>query len=447
MGSASPIKQAAYRLAPSEQEFLQEEVRKMLNMGLIRKSYSPWSSSVVLVPKKNRKLRFRLGQWFNVMPFGLCNTPATFQQLMNHVLKEYIGQFVAVYLDDITVYSRTFWEHIKHLERVFIKLQGARLKLNSDKCYFLRKSLKVLGYEITRNGIRLDNEKVIKVQKYPALKTLLQLRGFLENKDYEENYEDEGDYESEVEEINYERTDSIEEQWNTGHESAGTRNGKGAEILLSQDEVYLVDDLRAIQKVIEASEEENDPKYKGDEGSSNETSDDDESQIEVVINSRSTSLTTPEEETLTEEWKVNKSFADQVKQENAMMDEFIKWPEDDQEETFELQAIDIGTEGIGKTQRFENEFFLYDHPTLNDYIAAWELNLREAIYWVDFYGYSLIANDPNELLILQNRIQDEVQQSEARLLIALQTGIDPGCDRRLVDDNGVLILSVEIELD
>ncbi|CAG8799553.1 19823_t:CDS:1, partial [Dentiscutata erythropus] len=125
------------------------------------------------------------------------------------------------------------------------------------------------------------------------------------------------------------------------------------------------------------------------------------------------------------------------------MDEFIKCLEDDQEETFEPQAIDIGTEGIGiekdeqamdmdvpiyilvflftkltprrhqklvfagKTQHFENEFFLYDHPIFNDHIASLELNLSEAVYWVDFYSYPLIANNPNELLILQNRMQDE----------------------------------------
>ncbi|CAG8597495.1 5080_t:CDS:2 [Dentiscutata heterogama] len=311
-----------------------------------------------------------------------------------------------------------------------------------------------------------------------------------ENEDYEENYEDEGDYESEVDEsevVDMNRREQGYEQllhdfevesghrllWE-GHSDIAQQwweyeNGKGAEMSLSQDEVYLVDNLRAIQEeVIEASEEENDPKYEGDEGSSDgnysfssqwETSDDDESQIEVVISSGSTSLTTPEEETLTEEWKVNKSLADQVKQEDAMMDEFIKWPENEQEETSEPQAIGIGAEGIGiekdeqalafagKTRRFENEFFFYNHPTLNDHIAARELNLREAVYWVDFCGYPLIANDPNELLILQNQMQDEVQQSEARQLMTLQTGIDPGYDRRLVDDNGVLISPVEIELD
>ncbi|CAG8726830.1 8014_t:CDS:2, partial [Dentiscutata erythropus] len=329
-------------------------------------------------------------------------------------------------------------------------------------------------HEITRNGIRPDNEKVIKVQEYPAPKTLRQLKGFLdlssyykwiikenwpeearevfkvdviciedskdewysENEDYKEDYEDKGDYESEVEEMDYERTDSIEEHvgvesgrrllWE-GHSDIAQqwweyKNGKGAEMSLSQDEVYLVDDLRAIQdgmgaqknvpwpltpeEVIEASEEENDPKYEDDEGLSDgnyssssqwEMSNDDESQIEVVINSRSTSLTTPEEEILTEEWK----------------------PKDDQEKIFEPQVIDIGTKGIRKTQRFKSEFFSYDYPTLNGHIVARELTLREAVYWVDFYGYPLIANNPNKLLILQNRMQDEVRQSEARQLMAL----------------------------
>ncbi|CAG8738162.1 7943_t:CDS:2, partial [Dentiscutata erythropus] len=310
---------------------------------------------------------------------------------------------------------------------------------------------------------------------------------YSENEDYEEDYEDEGDYESEVEEMEYERTDSIEKQWNTwevdesevvdmnrqeqGYEQLlhdfewwEYENRKGTEMSLSQDEEPKKNVPWSLtpEEVIEASEEENDPKYEGDEGSSDgnyssssqwEMSDDKETQIEVVINSGSTSLTTPEEETLTKEWKVNKSLANQVNQKNAMIDEFIKWPEDDQEETFEPQAINIS--GIrcqklvfaGKTQHFENEFFLYDHPTLNNHIAARELNLWEAVYWVDFYGYLLIANDPNELLILQNWMQDEVQQSEAWQLMALQTGIDPECNRRLVDDNGVLILPVEIELD
>ncbi|CAG8464937.1 25296_t:CDS:2 [Dentiscutata erythropus] len=128
------------------------------------------------------------------------------------------------------------------------------------------------------------------------------------------------------------------------------------------------------------------------------------------------------------------------------MDEFIKWPENEQEETSEPQAIDIGAEGIGIEK--DEQAVNMDMPIYIPVFLFTKLTpRREAVYWVDFCGYPLIANDPNELLILQNQMQDEVRQSEARQLMTLQTGIDPGCNRRLVDNNGVFILLVKIELD
>ena len=63
-----------------------------------------------------------VGPEFLVMPFGLCNAPATFTMLMNNIFYEYLDDFVIIYIDDILVYSKTAKEHAEHLEKVFQKL-------------------------------------------------------------------------------------------------------------------------------------------------------------------------------------------------------------------------------------------------------------------------------------------------------------------------------------
>ena len=80
-----------------------------------------------------------LGQWeFLVMPFGLCNTPATFQRLMNQVFATEINQFILVYLDDILIFSELVEEHWEHLRVALGRLREARLYGHMHKCEFLK---------------------------------------------------------------------------------------------------------------------------------------------------------------------------------------------------------------------------------------------------------------------------------------------------------------------
>ena len=237
----TPFKERYRRVPPHLYEEVWKHLKEMVEIGAIRKSNSPWASAVVLVRKKDGSLRFcidlrhlnnrkikdayslprieetldclngakiftsldlKSGYWqvemeeeskpltaFTVgplgffecerMPFGLTNTPATFQRLMESCLGDLHLNWCIIYLDDIIVFSETPQEHIKRLHRVFQKLASAGLKLKPSKWEFFKKKITYFGHVVSEKGIEADPKKTEAVQKWPILKTVTDVRSFL----------------------------------------------------------------------------------------------------------------------------------------------------------------------------------------------------------------------------------------------------------------------------
>ena len=118
---------------------------------------------VPLSKKDRHKTAFtangKLWQW-KVMCLGLCNAPSTFTRLMDLVLNGLTFMYCLVYLDDTIVYSKSFDEHLLHLEEIFSRLIKAGLKLNPDKCVFASDEVNYLGFIVSTEGITPDPDKV-----------------------------------------------------------------------------------------------------------------------------------------------------------------------------------------------------------------------------------------------------------------------------------------------
>ena len=239
---ARPVFRPPFRLSPAEREEVEKQVKHLVEMGFISPSSSPYGSPILFVPKPNGKLRmcvdFRKlnemtvrnryampraddlmdslggakvfsamdlssGYWqirlapgeaektafrthfghfeWKVLPMGLVNAPATFQSLMNNIFTEkgYLGKFVAVYLDDILIYSRTPEEHLEHLNKVLEVLREHKLYANLEKCQFNKDELRYLGHVVGKDGIKVDPRKIAVIKDYPRPSTVKEVRSFL----------------------------------------------------------------------------------------------------------------------------------------------------------------------------------------------------------------------------------------------------------------------------
>ncbi|KAL5011228.1 hypothetical protein ScPMuIL_011687, partial [Solemya velum] len=203
-GSALPIKQRAYRLPVHKREEVDKQVESMLEQGIVSPSLSPWASPIVLVEKKHdthKSYRFSSGFWqmglsekakektafttgyglyhFNVLPFGLCNAPSSFERLMERVLSGLHWKICLIYIDDIIIYSQTFDQHMDRIQQVLDCLHEAGLKLKPQKCHLFKTEVLYLGFIVSNAGVKTDPDKIERIRSWPTPCNITDVRSFL----------------------------------------------------------------------------------------------------------------------------------------------------------------------------------------------------------------------------------------------------------------------------
>nr|XP_010769589.1 PREDICTED: uncharacterized protein LOC104945589 [Notothenia coriiceps] len=233
------IRSRPYRLPEHRRKIVQAELQAMLEMGVIEESTSDWCCPVVLVRKSDGSIRFcvdyrrvnevskfdaypmprvdelldRLGTarfyttldltkgyWqiplspeskektafstpyglyqFITLPFGLFGAPATFQRLMDRVLRPH-SAYAAAYLDDVIIHSETWEQHMQQVGAVLESLRQAGLTANPKKCAVGRREVRYLGYHLGGGQVRPQIEKTTAISACLAPKTKKEVRRFM----------------------------------------------------------------------------------------------------------------------------------------------------------------------------------------------------------------------------------------------------------------------------
>ena len=247
VGDSVPIKQHPYRVSPMKKELLDKEVQYMLKNDIIEESQSNWSSPCILVPKHDGGFRFctdfrkvndktksdsfpipRIadcidqignakfvstfdmlkGYWqvpltqrareisafvtpsglyqYKVMPFGMKNAPATFQRMVNKLVRDIDG--CEGYIDDVVIFSDNWSDHIRQIERFFQIMREAKLTINLMKSEFGKATVKYLGHMVGQGQVRPLDAKIQTIVKYPIPTSRKELARFLGMAGYYRNF-------------------------------------------------------------------------------------------------------------------------------------------------------------------------------------------------------------------------------------------------------------------
>ena len=247
VGDSAPIKQHPYRVSPMKKELLDKEVQYMLKNDIIEESQSNWSSPCILVPKHDGGFRFctdfrkvndktksdsfpipRIadcidqignakfvstfdmlkGYWqvpltqrareisafvtpsglyqYKVMPFGMKNAPATFQRMVNKLVRDIDG--CEGYIDDVVIFSDNWSDHIRQIKRFFQIMREAKLTINLMKSEFGKATVKYLGHIVGQGQVRPLDAKIQTIAKFPIPTSRKELARFLGMAGYYRNF-------------------------------------------------------------------------------------------------------------------------------------------------------------------------------------------------------------------------------------------------------------------